>query len=184
MGMLQAQGQSMGAEGFPRNAPMAFAATQSMFYYSDIGYQTSHEAILLAANANEGGSQIYNTSDSEVFMVGYDSTVYIARSLEALQALVPGDIDTEFDYSIHINSPSNKGNANLSLFILQLEEDLSGERFMYVEGIGVSVIQDVDPSTSQGIQIENGQVFTIQTVPVESSNTCGGTGNHSLKIQW
>ena len=118
-------------------------------------------------------------------MVGVDSTIYISKDLEELVNMVPGGgVDTDMQYTVQINSPSTKGNANLSLFILQLEEDQSGERFMYVEGIGVSVIVDIDPSTSQALQIENGQVFSIQTIPVSTANTCQGTGNHALQIKW
>ncbi len=169
---------------------MTFPTGQSMFYYNDLGPSDPERGILMAMNSTAGGSMMYSTYDDNTdntfatYVVGHGSDVLISKDYSDLQA-VATDAPSDFSptYKVQINSPSEGTNASLSLFFMQLQEDISGERFMFLDGIGVAVIEDIDPASSQSIQISNDIIFSLKTITI-SAEECGNTGTHALIIEW
>ncbi len=187
---LKAQGFGAGVDqleaSFNAFLSDGFEATTSLFYYSDIACQNDggnlDRAVLTAISGVANNSMIFNT-DVPVYVILDEGsgTVYISRDSNDLTNY--GSYSPQ--YSNYINSPALGRNANLSFFMVPIQEDQSGENWMYVDGIGTVIIHDIDPNTNKGMLIPAGQMFSIQTIPLTATaNSCGNSGNHALKIRW
>lgn len=161
-----------------------FSTWRSLFYYSDVGVQNSDgqndysRAVLLAANS-AGDSSMMFTTEEMVYIVGNDTNVYISRTLSDL---TDADLGTYTgSNTLKVEAPGVGTNANLSLFLIPLQEDDSEARWIMVKGIGSIIIDDIDPTTKKSVLIPNETIFGIQTT---ASSGCGYSGNHMISITW
>ena len=144
-----------------------------MFYYSDIasqsysGSEEDIQPVLLAINKDDGGYAYSTTGENKAFVVSYGDKIYIGGSLQDLEVLTGvDDLVSTTQYTITIEGREPQASSNvIGLFFVQLESDQNpGDFQVHLEGIGISIIQDIDPTFRRGISIPEKQVFTIQTV--------------------
>lgn len=166
----------------PRNNAQEYISDESMFYYSDIGMNTNHQAVLLAASASTGGT-LYDTIDDTVYVVGVGESVFIAQTIGELRDIVPEDTELEVNLDQMLSVQGRQANATnfLALYFGQVQFNTTSDRVIYLEGIGTSVIEDIDPSLHRSVEILNNNVFSIVT----STGSCNSDdGFHQLIIQY